>query len=370
MMMMMMMTYIVQFPYKNGMTVQSELKRNSTKRLPTTIQHTMNLQPIHHWLDALSKWGSTWAKWAISSLTRICCPFPITGFSWWSWHENRVNGETNTDVDPAISYMLDFRLSKGMSLSAVKCKIDELPRWLKYNPWKQHNHIEIMLWASHPSGWVEVCLLFVIDQKSHQITKFHLNIMKNPMFDSRFLAISGALILSSQSLPTHSRKRPLTVSSCFVARVAQKQCIRITRIGFKMAGDRIDHGRQIWPTVAEITNHSNGCDSLKAKRNDKPLQWASENTTSASMYSQCNIYCTMQHAARPSRSSLCSRQWHSNPYLSPGIVFGLTQFAIISFTQKPPSSHIILHPPLSVNHLIHDQFLFHYKLHKSGHFVS
>ena len=30
------------------MTVQSESKRNSTKQLPTTIQHTMNLQPIRY----------------------------------------------------------------------------------------------------------------------------------------------------------------------------------------------------------------------------------------------------------------------------------------------------------------------------------
>ena len=51
------------------------------------------------------------------------------------------------------------------------------------------------------------------------------------------------------------------------------------------------------------------------------------------------------------------------------LFFGLTRFAIESFTKKiiPVSSYI---PPLSVNHIIHDQLLFHYKLHKSGHFVS
>lgn len=36
----------------------------------------------------------------------------------------------------------------------------------------------------------------------------------------------------------------------------------------------------------------------------------------------------------------------------------------LSPSHKKNNSHIILHPPLSVNHIIHDQLLFHYKLHK------
>ena len=86
-------TISLQERHDSAKWIEKKINKTTPDNYSTHNEFTTHPLCNHHWLDALSNLGSTWAKWAISSLTRICCPFPITGFSWWSWHENQVNGE-------------------------------------------------------------------------------------------------------------------------------------------------------------------------------------------------------------------------------------------------------------------------------------
>ena len=115
---------------------------------------------------------------------------------------------------------------------------------------------------------------------SNPITTLHLNIVEHPMFDSGvhdFWGPHSWQPISAKFKPTPQME---TSVDCFIM-FRCKGCLKAmhqnhqNRIQNDRWWNRSWYSRQIWPTVAEITKPSNGCDWLKAKRNDKP--WRQKN---------------------------------------------------------------------------------------------